>query len=350
MKTARILALVSILTLTATVATNLPAQNQDVQVMHIRGPMFLISAGGASITASIGMDGVLLVDTGPAAVADKVKAAVQDIQKQLAVAQAWMSQAPAGGSEVIPGSILQVNQTIPANLGRVAYIMNTSVRPEHNGGNPKLALALPKELSFQDPSEIATHVYAHENVLQRLSGASGDPAAPFELWPSDTFYYNPFKLTTYFNGEGVVLMHVPNAITDGDSFVWFRKSDVIAAGDIYRTDAYPTPDLTKGGNIKGVIEGLNQLIDLAVPEYRQEGGTMIIPGHGRISDIADVGGYRDMVTIVRDRVEHLISQGKTLDQIKAARPSADYDPRYGKEPGSSDRFIEAIYRSLTSKS
>ena len=198
--------------------------------------------------------------------------------------------------------------------------------------------------------EDATHIYAHENVLLRLSGDKGEEfTAPFASRPSDVYVANLYKLTGFFNGEGIQLNHVATASTDGDSFVWFRGSDVIAAGDIYRTDAYPMPDLKMGGNIQGVIEGLNQLLDMAIPEYRQEGGTLIVPGHGRISDFADVAWYRDMVTIIRDRVQHMIKKGMSLEQVQAAKPTLDYDGRYGKEPGSADRFIDAIYRSLSNR-
>ena len=202
-------------------------------------------------------------------------------------------------------------------------------------------------MSFQDPSEVATHVYAHENVLLRLSGAIGDESVPFEFWPSHTYFADYYKLSAYFNGEGIQLIHIPAAITDGDTIVWFRGSDVISAGDIYRTDAYAMPDLEKGGNIEGVVEGLNQLLDLAIPEYRAEGGTLIIPGHGRVSDHGDIAAYRDMVTIIRDRIQSMISDGMTLEQVQTARPNSDYDPRYAKEPGFADRFVEAVYRSLT---
>lgn len=321
-----------------------------VEVIHVRGPIFMFSTGGANVTASIGPDGVLLVDTGPTETADKLKAAIGEVQKQLAMARALTDRAPVGGAETKSATqtALFALNTPKSASEPVRYIMTTSGRAEHIGGNAKVAKDIPKELSFQDPKEDVTHIYAHENVLTRLSGAKGNEfAVPFALRPSDTYSANLYKLTGFFNGEGIQLNHVLSASTDGDSFVWFRGSDVIAAGDIYRTDAYPIPDLKMGGNIQGVIEGLNQLLDMAIPEYRQEGGTLIVPGHGRLSDFADVAWYRDMVTIIRDRVQHMIEKGMSLEQVQAAKPTLDYDGRYGKEPGSGDKFIDAVYRSLS---
>ena len=139
------------------------------------------------------------------------------------------------------------------------------------------------------------------------------------------------------------LLHQPAAHTDGDSLVFFRGSDVISTGDIFVTTSYPVIDLDRGGSIQGVIDSLNRIIDLTVPAALQEGGTLVVPGHGRICDEADVVEYRDMVTIIRDRIADMLKRGMTLDQVKAARPTEDYDPRYG----SSSAFVEAVYRSLS---
>ena len=156
------------------------------------------------------------------------------------------------------------------------------------------------------------------------------------------------RLSHYFNGEGIELIYRPDAHTDGDSIVRFRGSEVIAAGDLYSTETYPVIDIARGGNIQGVVDGLNRILDLSFPEFSTEGGTMIVPGHGRISDSADVAYYRDMVTIIRDRVQDMVKKGMTLEQVKAARPTADYDPRYGTSTGpwTTDMFVEAVYRSL----
>jgi len=156
----------------------------------------------------------------------------------------------------------------------------------------------------------------------------------------------------FFAGEAVQIFHEPAAQTDGDSIVFFRRSDVIATGDIFTTTMYPFIDGQKGGSINGVIAALNRIIDIAIPDHKvQEGGTMIIPGHGRLCDEQDVIEYRDMVTIIRDRVQYMISKGRTLDQIKAARPTLDFDPRYGTTSGpwTTAMFIDQIYRDLTKK-
>jgi len=151
----------------------------------------------------------------------------------------------------------------------------------------------------------------------------------------------------FFNGEPVLTIHVPNAHTDGDAMVFFRRSDVIATGDVFTPDRYPVIDLAEGGSINGLLAGLNLIIELAVPEFNEEGGTMIVPGHGRICDESDVGDYRDMVTIVRDRVQDLIAKKMTLAQVKAAKPTFDYDGVYGSSTYTGDMFVEAVYRSLT---
>ena len=156
-------------------------------------------------------------------------------------------------------------------------------------------------------------------------------------------------MTAYFNGEAVLAYSTPAATTDGDSIVYFRHSEVISAGDLYSTVSYPKIDLGRGGSVQGVIGGLNRILDLAVAEYRSQGGTWIIPGRGRLSDTADVAYYRNMVQIVSDRIQALIEEGMSLDEVQAAHPTMDFDPRYGSDTGdpTTEMFVEAVYRSLT---
>jgi glyoxylase-like metal-dependent hydrolase (beta-lactamase superfamily II) len=179
-----------------------------------------------------------------------------------------------------------------------------------------------------------------------MTAKNGPSSAPTAAWPTESFINDEKEL--YFNGEAVRIYHTPPGHTDGDSLVYFRKSDVIAAGDLFTPDAYPVIDAQRGGSLQGVIDGLNMILDIAVPAHHEEGGTMVIPGHGRLCDEADVVEYRDMVVIVKDRVQAMIKKGLTLEQVKAARPTLDYDPLYGALKGAwtTDMFIEAVYRSL----
>ena len=170
-----------------------------------------------------------------------------------------------------------------------------------------------------------------------MSAPAGKEApAATAAWPTDTYFDEFHKLPEYFNGEAVIVYHAPAANTDGDSFVFFRHSEVISAGNLFSTVSYPVIDVDKGGTIQGVIDGLNQILDLAVAEYRAQGGTWIVPGRGRLSDTADVASYRNMLTMIRDRVQDLIDKGMTLEQVKAARPTMDFDGRYGSTTGSVD--------------
>jgi len=184
-------------------------------------------------------------------------------------------------------------------------------------------------------------VIAHENVLPRMS--NGPSAYPVIAWPTNTYSSAQRKIS--FNDEPVVIIHVPAASTDGDSLVFFRGSDVISAGDLFDSTSYPVVDPARGGSLAGIISGLNQLLDLMVPRYNQEGGTYVIPGHGRVGDQHDVLEYRDMLVIVRDRVRAAVAKGQSLAQVKAARPTLDYDARWG----ASNAFIEAVYAEVVGK-
>jgi glyoxylase-like metal-dependent hydrolase (beta-lactamase superfamily II) len=226
------------------------------------------------------------------------------------------------------------------------YLLNTSADPDHIGGNEAMGKALGSAntwtiINTPGGSQTAVKVLAHDNVASRMS------TLPASAAPSETFVGREKEF--YFNGEPVFMYHVPDAHTDGDSIVFFRHSDVVATGDIFRTDSFPVIDLQKGGNVQGVIDGLNLVLDLAVPAHHEEGGTFVVPGHGRIADEFDVLEYRDMVTIVRDRIQSMLAKKMTLEQVKAARPTLDYDSRYGATTGAwtTDMFVEAVYKSLS---
>jgi hypothetical protein len=187
---------------------------------------------------------------------------------------------------------------------------------------------------------------AHENVMLRMSSSAGNKLPPAAL-PTDTYHRSFYKLSEYFNGEPVVAYHVPAAHSDGDSIVYFRHSEVIATGNVFSTVTYPIFDLEKGGSIQGVIDALSTILDLGVAEARSQGGTYIIPGRGRLSDMADVATYRNMVVMIRDRVKDAIKKNMTLEQVKRAGLTIDFDGRYGLDPAwTTDMFIEAVYQSL----
>jgi glyoxylase-like metal-dependent hydrolase (beta-lactamase superfamily II) len=190
-------------------------------------------------------------------------------------------------------------------------------------------------------------VIAHENVLLRMSGQPTPP--PFEAWPTVTLFMPQKDL--HFNGEAVQILHQPAAHTDGDSLVFFRGSDVVSTGDVFTTTGYPVIRPEDGGSINGVVAALNHIIELTVPAEKQEGGTLVIPGHGRLADEADVVEYRDMVTIIRDRIQSMVGMGMTLRQVQAAKPTQDYDGRYGATSGfwTTEQFVAAAYASLSTQ-
>lgn len=289
-------------------------QNGDVNVLAVQGNISMLVGPGGNMTVQAGKDGVLLVDTMFAADADKILAAVRGISK-----------------------------------GPIRYIIDTHVHPDHTGGNELLRKAGSTitggnvQADIKDSAEGA-QIIAHQNVLDRMS--SSKPPIPSAAWPTDTYIGDEKAL--YFNNEGVEIIHIPNAHTDGDSIVFFRKSDVISTGDLFTTTMYPVIDLDNGGSINGFIAGLQKIVDLIIPVYGQEGGTMVIPGHGRLCDLGDVLEYREMTIIVRDRIQDMVSKGMTLEQVKAAKPTIDYDPLYGGDNGfwGTDKFVEAVYKSL----
>jgi glyoxylase-like metal-dependent hydrolase (beta-lactamase superfamily II) len=299
------------------VAPNPP--NGELHVLKVQGNVSMLVGAGGNVTIQAGAEGVLLVDAGSAPFAGRV---FEEVRK--------ISPAP------------------------LRYIVDTHVHPDHVGGNEalaKLGSTIAGGTVVNDIGGSAAEgaaVIAHEAVLNRMSAppATNQPAIPFAALPTDT--YSGDREEVFFNGEAIQIFHQPAAHTDGDSIVFFRRSDVVSTGDIFTPERYPVIDLDRGGKVQGVIDGLNMILDITVPADKQEGGTMVIPGHGRLCDEADVVEYRDMLTILRDRFQDMIQKGMTLEQVKAAKPTRDYDPLYGSDTGfwTTDMFVESVYKSL----
>jgi cyclase len=283
-----------------------------LDVLPAQGNVFMIAGPGGNTTVQIGHEAVIVVDTQTAGVSDELLAAI-----------AKLSAKP------------------------IRHIINTSVDAEHTGGNEAVSRAgtYVRLIDSFDPrgQRSEAGIVAHVNVLGRMSSPSGTEA-PAAAWPSDTYFTDEWAL--FVNGEALQLIHVPAAHTDGDTMVFFRRSDVISTGDIYSTSRYPRFDPQLGGSLAGVIEGLNRILDIAIAGENQEGGTVVIPGHGRLSDETEVANYRDMVTIVRDRVAAMIDAGMTLEQVQAAKPTSDYDGIYDEPGWTGAMFVAAVYRDL----
>ena len=288
------------------------AQDQ-VRVLKVRGDVSMIQTPGGNITVLAFPTGLTLVDSGSAETTDRVITALRTLSKQ-----------------------------------PIRYIINTSVDAGHSGGNETLGSLGAQITGGNVAGQLGTdgaEIIAHENVLERMSARTVKPPVPARAWPQTTYHTDSIKLSTTYHGDGIQVFYAPAAHTDGDSIVYFRHNDVIATGDVFSTTAYPVIDVERGGSINGVVDALNKILDIAFPEFRLEGGTLVVPGHGRICDSADVAYYRDLVTIIRDRVQDMVKKGATLEQVKAARLTRDYDPRYG----SPDAFVEAAYKSLSVK-
>ena len=306
---ARVLAAAAVL-----VASNVPSillrAQSDLDVLPAQGGVFVLAAAGGNTTVQIGADGPLVVDTQPAALSERVLAAIRGLTPR-----------------------------------PIRHIVLTSGDDQNAGGAANLAKAgrYVRVIDSVDPRGIDTRasIIAHLNVLNRMTTANQQSAS----LPTDTYLTAEWSL--FSNGEAVQFVHVPAAHSDGDTIVFFRRSDVVSAGAVFDSAAYPRFDSATGGSIDGVIEALNRVMDIAIPGDNQQGGTVIVPGHGRLADETDLANYRDMVTIVRDRVRDMVKKRMTLDQVKRARPTSDYDGIYDSRAWPADRFVEALYRSVS---
>jgi cyclase len=292
------------------------ANEAPLRTANVQGNVHVIFGAGSNITVQVGNLGLIVVDTGTGDNAGRVLATLRQLSPR-----------------------------------PVRHIINTHAHVDHVGGNERVGAA-GAPISGRGVAQVGAglgaraEIISHEEALNRMSAPAGNEApTPVAAWPTSTFSgeYKDF----YYNGEGVHIRHMASAHTDGDTVTFFRRSDVIAAGDVYSTVSYPIIDAGRGGSITGVLGALNQLLEMAIAGEKTEGGTMIVPGHGRISDEADLVEYRDMVTIIRDRIQDMVNRGNTLAQVQAAKPALEYDGLYGSAPGwSSAQFVEAVFKGL----
>jgi len=282
----------------------------------------MIAGAGANIGVQVGEDGVVLVDAGSAARAPDVLAAIAKITPK-----------------------------------PIRYVIDTGPDVDHVGGNDVLSKAGNQFFpgtrapgARQDALRSAASILAAEGVVRHMTAAAeSGPANPLVGLPSESFHYA--KKFLYLNDEAIEVLHQPAAHTDSDVFVFFRRSDVVVAGDVIDARRFPVIDIERGGSIDGEIAALNRLSEIAVasvPIVSREAGTMVIPGHGRLYDQYDVIEYRDMITIIAERVRALVNAGRSLEQVKAAAPAKGYAGRYGNDGGdwTTEKFVEAVYRSL----
>ena len=300
-----------------------------LDLVQIRDNFWVIGGAGGNIVMQTGPHGVILVDSGTTEMADRVLATIRRVTD------------------------------LP-----IRYVINTSMDADHVGGNETLskagltilAGALAAGAGLGDDlvtNSGAASVLAHENALTRMSAPTGQqPPVPFALWPTKTFAYDRYSM--YLNGEGIQVIHQPAAHTDGDTIVFFRRADVIATGDIIDTTRFPFIDVARGGTVQGELDALNRLMQMSIhnlPLQWTPDRTLMVPGHGHVYDKLDLLEYRDAITVVRDRVADLISQGQTLAQVKSANPALGYRSQYGTDTGpwTTDMFVEVIYNELTAR-
>lgn len=274
----------------------------ELTITPVAGKVYMIQrpGGGGNIGAQIGEDGVLLVDSLFAPLADRVVSAVGEVTDE-----------------------------------EIRFLINTHIHIDHVGGNGPLA-------------ERGVLIFAHEQTRVRFleersrfprNGGTFVPQQPESAQPVVTFND---QMSFHVNGEDVVAFKVPDAHTDGDVFVYFPESDVLHLGDVYRTTSYPIIDVYNGGSLRGTIAALDRAIDLAGPNTR------VIPGHGmEIMGRQDLIEFRDMILEIQGRVLTLIREGKKLDEVVAANVTADYDEQWTDDPGwGSLDFVPVLYYEL----
>jgi cyclase len=287
-----VLALTGLLSVPAVMAQ--PAAG-PVTVTRVQGNVYMISGAGPNLTVQVGRYGPVLVDM--------------------------------PGASLVPAVLAEVSKLSPLPFH---LLLHTTASPEYISGDAAL-------LANSQLREAVIHNDLYNRMLATAMG-------PLPL-PTSTITYAEPQIDNY-NSEGIMIYQVHPAITDADSIVYFRGSDVISTGAVYTPGRYPVIDLERGGTITGLIDAVFKVLELAVPDNLGDGGTLIIPGHGRLSEESDLGEYRNMLVIITERIRDLRSKGMTLEQIKASRPSLDYDTEYHATRAEADRFVESIYRTL----
>ena len=299
-------------------SASLAAQDSALDIVKVRKNFYMLAGAGGNIGVQIGSDGIVLVNTGAGAASDRVLASLKTLTD------------------------------LP-----IRYIINADAGADFVGGNEKLAKAgytiftnaLGNPAALQAMTGGGASILSHDSVLRRMAAAK--PAYAANAQPNEAFF-TPRKAIR-MNDEGIEILYQPAAHSNADSFVLFRSSDVVVAGDVIDMTRFPVIDLANGGSIQGEIDALNKLIDLTIaptPFIYKDVGTYVVPGHGRLCEQMEVVDYRDMVVLVRDVVADLMKQSRTLDQIKAARPALPYETRYGTQTGTTSAFVDAIYKSL----
>jgi cyclase len=283
----------------------------DLYVVPVNKNVYMIAGDGGNVTVQVGVDGVVLVNAGTADGAGRLLAAVKKITP------------------------------LP-----IRYIIDTDADPDSVGGNSAIAAA--GESLYNPPISPGASILAYSTVLAQLAASR---AYPDSGWPTEAYLGN--RTSLIINGEPIVVFHQPPAHTDGDSLVLFRGSNVVVAGNVMDMTRFPVIDLAHGGSIRGEIDALNNLLQLAIPpaplvyDY-DDNATAVIPAHGRICEQWEVLDYRDMMVIITDTIADMMKHHMTLDQIEAADPTKAYEARYGSATGpwTTNMFVAAIYQSL----
>jgi glyoxylase-like metal-dependent hydrolase (beta-lactamase superfamily II) len=287
-----------------------------LQIIHVQGNVYLIAGAGGNIVAQVGDETVVLVDSGLPEYSDEIRSALRRLTNR-----------PVG------------------------FIINTTIDRDHTGGNENLAKGGVYMMTSANQQRPQAAIISHLSLLDRFTAADGAALGiGANGLATDTYDNDTWRLSA--NDEPLILEHPASAHTDSDTTVLFRRSDVIATGDLFDMTKYPVIDEKRGGSLNGILKTLNHIsLDVAVPKRNEEAGTYIIPGHGRVCDRYDIAIYRDMLTIIRDRIQDLVSKGRTIEQVKAAKPTYDYDGGFGVESGpwTTNMFVEAVYRELSRK-